>query len=301
MFSSSDQQVNKKIAIFGLVVGLITTLLSFFELASSVNAILIRGMGVVTVLGTLFWLFRKSLPSLYLWLYRRLDHMQPWFVFLILIIGIFIYQNIKPSTQITHIPFNRGNGAIFNSWQHQSHQNKHVIAFGNKKPLDLMWVIDEYGTAHFSYETDLMVLPNDSLASSGGYLTFYRKPCDRLLYREISFDCRATNVIGMADVGIRLAVDNPNATGDRERVTYEIPSLKSYYNGKRSVDGNWQNFSIGIGDFTQTRVETPLPQGVDENTINKVVFFVNLNIIKNCPKATLWFRDITFKSEQLRL
>jgi len=77
-------------------------------------------------------------------------------------------------------------------------------------------------------------------------------------------------------------------------VTYVIPSVHQYHQGKLAIDDDWQEFSIGLQDFKQTPFPAPLPEGFNKNAINKIVFFVTYENVKNCPQGTLWFRDLTF-------
>jgi serine/threonine protein kinase len=202
---------------------------------------------------------------------------------------------VNPTVPPVHVAFDVQGGAIFNSLAHNPKLKSALTAWG-AKPGDLMWSVGEHGEASFSYGAGLSVLANYPEASSGGFMTFYRTPCDRLAFRRIEFACRATGTAagGKPDFGIRLAADDPQATGEKERVTYVIPSVQQYLQGERAIDGDWQEFSIELRDFQQTTVVAPLPQGFNQNAINKIVFFVTYENVKNCPQGTLWFRDLTF-------
>jgi len=202
---------------------------------------------------------------------------------------------VSPTKPPVHVAFDAQGGAIFNSLAQNPKLKSALTAWGTK-PGDLMWTVSERGEASFSYGARLSVLANYSEASSGGFMTFYRTPCDRMAYRTIKFACRATGTTGggKPDFGIRLAADDPQATGEKERVTYVIPSVHQYLQGKRAIGDDWQEFSIALQDFKPTPLPAPLPQGFNQNAINKIVFFVTYEHVKNCPQGTLWFRDLTF-------
>ena len=90
-------------------------------------------------------------------------------------------------------------------------------------------------------------------------------------------------------MGVRLAVDDPTAVGDREKITYEIASLATH----GPVSEKWTTFELPIAAFQQVRYEPPF-KGIDANTINKLVFFVDSRIAALCRKGTIWFSDIAF-------
>lgn len=202
---------------------------------------------------------------------------------------------VSPAKPPVHVAFDAQGGAIFNSLAQNPKLKSALTAWGTK-PGDLMWTVSERGEASFSYGARLSVLANYPEASSGGFMTFYRTPCDRVAYRAIKFACRATGTAagGKPDFGVRLAADDPQATGEKERVTYVIPSVHQYHQGKRAIDDDWQEFSIGLQDFKQTPLPAPLSEGFNKNAINKIVFFVTYENVKNCPQGTLWFRDLSF-------
>jgi hypothetical protein len=184
--------------------------------------------------------------------------------------------------------FDRAKGAVYNSWGDSKAQHtRHIVAWGTEKGF-LDWPITDGGlTACFHYQSDPNV-PDTKEASSGGYLTFYDAPCDRLRYRMLHLQCRATDVEGQADMGIRLVVDDPRLAGNRELVVYELPSLRSF----ATIDGTWRNIRIPISEFQQRHYRPPLPSGLDANTINKIVFFVDNPIVGVCRQGTLWISEI---------
>ncbi len=208
----------------------------------------------------------------------------PWLVLLTLILCVTILYFVLPGRRVAQIKFDNGTGAVFNSWDGVPDHKKRIQAAGAGGTL--AWGIEGDGsTGWFSYKTD-KALPAAEGISSGAYLTFYGRPCDRLQYRTLRFRCRATAAPGAADVGVRIAVDNPREKRDRELITYEVASLRRY----APVDGSWRTYEIPIGDFRQVRYQPPFPA----NLINKIVFFVNAEISDACPDATLWFADIAF-------
>jgi|ERR1700686_1041760 len=294
----------KVFSILGLIITPVSILLAYIEvLVPSAWISWVRGTGVIILLIAFTWLLRVLFIRPYEWLHNWLNHFVPWFVVLGLILSLAIYLAVQPSQKVITIPLMRGNGAIYDSWDYQPQLNHYISASG--EPNNQMWVIDQEGVAKFSYRINSDVQQNDPNASSGGYMSFYATPCDRLTYREVSFDSKATAISGQTtnsqfDVGVRLVVDDPNSTGsNREIVIYEVPSLKAYYRGQRQLDNNWQTFTLDLNNFTQKVVgRLPPPPGVDGNSINKIVFFISNDIVKNSPEGTLWFRDIKFKSGQ---
>lgn len=246
----------------------------------------------LTVIATIAVVFRPVTRKAH----KLLLAASPWTSFPILGVCLLLWLQIKP-------PQARGHGsdkvsfhdaALFNSWDDQPSQSRYIYAFGS--PTLLMWLIDDEGAGRFSYVVDRSVTHGDRGISSGGYLTFYDAPCDRLSHKRFTFSCKASDFDGTPDIGIRLCVDEPTAIGRRrERVAYEISSLAKLLDGRQRLSRSWQHFEVDIGEFRQVRVDLPLPEEIDANTINKVVFFIDPVIAKKCNKATLWFRDIEFQ------
>jgi hypothetical protein len=191
----------------------------------------------------------------------------------------------------------KNNSFLFNSWENkpvESDQPQHaryLEAWGNKKG-SMDWLTNDNGrTGSFSYSTNKSATP-DALASSGGYITFYDDPRDRLSTQSIRFRCKAASEHGAVDFGIRIAVDNPRATGDRELATYQFDSVAS----EKRITTEWQIFEISISDFVNIHYRPPFPQGLDGNILNKLVFYVDARRAEQCPQATLWFSDIELRS-----
>jgi hypothetical protein len=205
---------------------------------------------------------------------------NPWLVFVVLIQTAVILILVWPVSHTSSLIFDDGTSAVYNSYLHERKHSRFLQAVGADKSM--AWNISDKGrTGYFSYHTNANESP-DAISSSGGYISFYRNPCDRLTYRSIRFRCKAEKAVGIADMGVRLVVDDPKgAAGSRELIVYKIDSLTKY--GKLSE--KWATFDIPIGDFTQEEYRPPFPRGLDENTINKVVFFITHEMAAKCPSA----------------
>ena len=204
-------------------------------------------------------------------------------------------QPAQPTKLPVRVELYVGSGAIFNLLASQPRLENALKAWG-KQPGDLMWALEEDGELHFSYKSDLNLLAKTTAAVSGGYLTFYHTPCDRLAYRQVRFACKVTGTKpgSRPNFRVRLAVDDPNAIGERERVAYEAPSVSEYYKGTRTLGATWQEIAIELKDYKQLPLGAPLPVDFDRNTINKIVFFVNKEDVASCPEGTLSFREVAF-------
>ncbi len=201
----------------------------------------------------------------------------------------------RPTKQPLSVQVYPDSGGIFNSAASQPPNKRALLAWG-QKPGDPMWVLSGNQEACFSYKADLNLLAKYPEAVSGGFLTFYDQPSDRATYSHLRFSCKVTKAGADArpDFGIRLALDDPKATGERERIAYELASLMSYCQNQRKVDSNWQEFSIKLDDFEQLPMSAPLPAGLNRNAINKVVFFIATKTVQNSPSGTVCFRDVKF-------
>ncbi|HLB90310.1 MAG TPA: hypothetical protein VJK29_21815 [Terriglobales bacterium] len=240
------------------------------------------------------------------WFHRRLEWATPWIVLVLLLLSgatLYILRLLQASPPpVIHrsvaVTFDLAHGQIFNSWQdpHSGH-SKHIRAWGDKLDQSF-WDIagrspDE---ASFSYEGDPRLKPSDG-ASSGGYQAFYDTPTDRRNFAKIVFSLQSAESCGKgkADVGIRLSIDNPLDRGS-EYFTYELASVKKARKGL--IDGSWRQFELFVNEFQRiprVRNSGPLPQGLNENTINKVAFFVDNTIVEQCPKNTLFIRGVSLQ------
>ena len=192
------------------------------------------------------------------------------------------------------VVFYKETGAIFNPSASRSVPREALEAWG-EKPGDLMWGISGSGESYFSYKSDLNLLAKAPEAVSGGYMTFYDRPCNRHDYRQLKFECKVTDAKGSSpDFGIILALDDPHAAGERERVTYELSSLAQYNKGAVTIDSTWREFSIDLDAFKRMPLIAPPPPGLDSNAVNKIVLVVGYQNLKSCPQGTLWFRNVMF-------
>jgi serine/threonine protein kinase len=207
-----------------------------------------------------------------------------------------LLSGTKTSAQVPiHVAFYADGGGIINSLRSNPNLKGSLAAWGTKSGDD-MWALGNNGEASFSYKADVAALDGHSEAVAGGFMTFYGTPCDRAVYRELRFACRITDAKAgeKPDLDVRLAVDDPQATGERERVIYGIPSLSGYYHGSRTLDAGWQQFAISLPDFKQMPLAAPLPAKFNPDAINKIVFLVTLESMQKCPEGTISFRDVTF-------
>lgn len=186
-------------------------------------------------------------------------------------------------------------GGIFNSANSQPSHKNAVLAWG-QKPGDPSWVIAGNTEVHFTYKSDPVVYATMPTATSGGFLTFYEQPTDRLEYGQLRFSCKVTDAPPEAspDFGMRIALDDPKATGERERVVYELPSVAEHLQGKQKITSEWQEFSISVDAFAPQPLTSPVPAGLNPNAVNKVVFYLSSKSVLNCSQGTIWFRDLTF-------
>lgn len=290
-----DRRLALKIGVTGIILALDALIIAFLDSLLPEYQIWLGGAVIGISLLIIFVMFRKYIKEVLRILQLNLRNLMPWLIPVNVILCFIILLIVKPTQQTFEIQFDKTRGALFNSWESNLTQPRQIYVYGQHEG-DLMWVINPTGAGCFSYQTDTNVTNPDPRASSGGYMTFYDKICDRLIYREVAFKCKATNFDNKTpDVGIRLAVDDPKtAPQDREKVTYELQSLNAYFKGKKKVTNFFQTFTIDLGDFEMIRNEPPFPKGIDINTINKIVFFINSEIVDDCPQATLWFRDIVF-------
>ena len=192
------------------------------------------------------------------------------------------------------VVFYKETGAIFNPSAARSVPKDALEAWG-ERPGDLMWGISGSGESYFSYKSDLNLLAKAPEAVSGGYMTFYDRPCNRQDYRQLKLECRVTDAKGSSpDFGITLALDDPHAVGERERLSYELRSLAEYNKGAVTIDSTWREFSIDVDAFRRLPPIAPPPPSLDSNAVNKIVFIVGYQNLKTCPQGTLWFRNVTF-------
>jgi hypothetical protein len=280
---TEDIRLIDKVAFVGGVAGVVALVPVFLgEPPSTIWKLLI----VTVLLGSIVFVSHRFCLLLVVQAHRFLSQLVPWAVVLTVFNTAIIFSYVRKSPSVRVVRF--VNGALFNSYENVgSLHNRFITAYGNDQNK-LEWLVEDgQRSGAFSYTTDRNSIPT-SFESSGGYIVFYDHPIDKLQCEELSFECKSLTSTGRADVGVRLAVDNPRATGDRELICYEFPSLASLAN----LDESWKEFRIPLRQFHETVRRPPFPEGLDANSINKIVFFVNVTVATNCPKATLWFRDI---------
>ena len=152
-----------------------------------------------------------------------------------------------------------------------------------------MWVFAG-DSARFTFRVDSKIEQNDPNASSGGYMTFYDTPGRKTDYRHVVFDCRVTETSPRcdADIGLRLAAEGQA----KELATYEIDSLSHYFGGKNDPNAHWKHFDVYTPDLKQVWIATgPIP-GIDQDTLNKIVFFVNEGVSRRCAYGTVWIKNV---------
>jgi NADH:ubiquinone oxidoreductase subunit 6 (subunit J) len=191
-----------------------------------------------------------------------------------------------------------GIGGLFNSWSSAYSEREgytHVFTSGHQGNG---WLINQAEeSASFSYvrHTDQTRHPS---SSSGAFLTFYAHPLSRLKYRYLTFWSKISDAEGAPDFGIRLVLDDPDAGEvDKEVVTYELPSARLL--GTLPINANWQRFHVYVWQLDQLPAKRACPPKlrIEQNSVNKIVFFVTNEMADRSPKATLWFRDIIFSTE----
>jgi hypothetical protein len=190
-------------------------------------------------------------------------------------------------------------GGLFNSWTDLEAREGYVHAFTSGDQGDT-WLVDQSTESvgfSFVVHTDQR---RRQLESSGGYIRFYDQPVSRLIYRYLSFSSRVSDPVGIPDLGVRLVNDDPHSQSrDKEVVTYEIPSLRSV--GKPLLNQSWQRYELYLWQFVPVPPRAPVPNSVDRNLINKIVFFISSDMGDKFSKGTLWFRDIRLTSEMVTL
>ncbi|MFB3920303.1 MAG: serine/threonine-protein kinase [Terriglobia bacterium] len=202
-------------------------------------------------------------------------------------------STVAPTKSPIRVVFYKETGAIFNP--SAARAPKDALAAWGEKPGDLMWGISGGGESYFSFTSDLKLLEKVPTAASGGFMTFYASPCNLQDYGRLKFECRIAGAKGAKpDFGIMLALDDPHAAGERERITYEFPSLTESNKGGATIDSTWREFSVNLDDFRRLPPLAPPPPELDSNAVNKIVFIVSYRNLQTCPQGTLWFRNVMF-------
>ena len=138
-------------------------------------------------------------------------------------------------------------------------------------------------------------------ASSGGYVSFPGAPINRLVYRYLTFDCKATAFEGQPDIGVRLVLNDPRSGGTpwgKEAEVYELKSLNQQPISK-PLSITWQKYELDTRDFDPSPAVLPdTPNAVDSNLINKIVFFLNDQMTRGSAKGTIWIRNVVFSASK---
>lgn len=133
-------------------------------------------------------------------------------------------------------------------------------------------------------------------ANSGAYVSFPDVVINRLIYRYLTFDCKVTDSEGQPDLGVRLAVDDPQVSEVyKEVAVYELSSLSERYKAK-PLSAQWQDYEVYTPSFSEQSQGQPRASNMDENEINKIVFFVNDSMLSKSRKGTIWIRNIVFST-----
>ncbi len=272
------------LAIVSFVAGFLLPL--FYQVITQQLPIWLIAIDIALILASIYYLCQKWFAHT---LQPLLEKLTPWLILLLISINGLILYHTWPIIGTISIRLDDAKAALFNSYEHSLDIPPYLAIVPNGDKFT--WKISDGGrTGNFSVKVASDLEPTFN-QSSGGYITFYGNPIDRLQYRTVHFRLKITDASGTPDIGIRLVVDNPKAAGDRELVTYEIESLAKY----SKITEDWQAFDMPIGDFQQVRYEPPFPENIDANKINKLVFFIDNRIGKQCTNMTVWVSEIEFK------
>ena len=329
--AASNQAI--KLSDVGTVVGMVAALavladklLSSYGV-SSVAIVVIAALAVA-ICGVLLYLGTRTRAGILAATKRTtaaLHWATPWITPVILVIVILHWAGVPLTAATVKLSFSRDQVTteLYNYSGGTAREGASLVVKGHDS---FSWSIPgeheaDYSTGDFSYwRPALPALPggHPPIAAEhnvGGILLFYDQPIDRLRYRWLSFEARATHLeddtrpacedgsvgagLGTTDIGLRLVVDdskssNPIGAGtiDRELAIYEIKSLASTSNGP--LARSWKEFRVRLADIEMKRPPLRFPAGLDKNTINKLVFYIDGGIAQRCPKAKIWIRDIRF-------
>ena len=130
--------------------------------------------------------------------------------------------------------------------------------------------------------------------TSGAYVTIYDDPISFSDYDTLSFSVDGDKGSGgqEVDVAVRLVLEDPSLSlADRELVVRESPSLQNlgYF-----PSGHWERLTIDLGEFTLSRMSASADR-LKADTINKIVFFVDNDIVDRSESGTIRIKDIRFE------
>src|SRR3954465_6898437 len=176
-----------------------------------------------------------------------------------------------PPPKRRHILFQTG--SLFESSEHATNHTRFIEVYSvTGDQTNRSWGTQESGAiGYFSYRTDPRIRPT-GLESSGGYVTFYPQPIDKLQYQTLRFECKGVCKGGTLDLGIRLVVDDPNGVGDRELATHELASITEH----GTIREDWRLFEIPLSAFRKSLKREAFPPNLDANKLNKIVVFIDV-------------------------
>lgn len=262
---------------------------------------IVIGTGALYIVAACCWFWRDVKRGC-----GYLHSLVPAILMILLAISLVILYRI-PRIGVARNPieitFDRSHGGIYNSWNgagsaelaytgniaEVTHQ---IVAFGSGlSPDDWERSSDHVDEVAFSYKSNLGVT-NERGASSGGYQTFYGTPANRRIYRNLVLFLKSAETCGKgrADIGIRLSVDNPATHA--EAFAYQLKSLAA--TGVK-IDGHWREFELPLRNFEPVPrrwMTAPLPADLGEDSINKIVFYVDGGMARRCPVNTLSVREV---------
>jgi hypothetical protein len=130
--------------------------------------------------------------------------------------------------------------------------------------------------------------------TAGAYIIFYEDPVGFYEFASLSFSIYSKNgdQCPGADIAIKLTLDDPAfPPRDREVVIRVSPSLQQL--GLLPSD-HWQRVAVDLGEFSLEPFLRP-GERIDADTINKIAFFVDNDILDQCPSGTVRIKDIAFQ------
>jgi len=130
--------------------------------------------------------------------------------------------------------------------------------------------------------------------TSGVYVTFYDDPLEFSRFDALSFSIRGEGGGDnqAVDLGVRLVLDDPSLPRlEREITIRQMPSLQKlgYFSS-----GHWERVSIDLAEFDLLLL-SGRAERVEGDSINKIVFFVDNDILERSSKGTIRIKDIRFE------
>lgn len=191
------------------------------------------------------------------------------------------------------IPFDNEKASIYNASDDIDHfpNGGRIIAQGGIAGLNLE--TKKYIFLNYKLRKNHERVNNDS---SGYYITFYDRPMDYRTYRFLIFSIkgeRDTTNGHKVNVGIRLTVDDPKDPSQTKEIV--IRQLSSLEDIGIDISRNWKTVIIDLAEFKILPYTKPLPTHVDPCLVNKIVFFVDNDIVDKYSNGTIYVKDIAFE------